>query len=94
MKFRCFNHKLPIEQGRKYGIERENRICQKCNMNSIGDEFHLIFECPSAQVERNMFIPSYFTRVKSTYNLCKLLECKSKKVSLNLAKFLKATKVV
>ena len=94
LKFRCSNHKLPIEQGRKYGIERENRICQKCNMNSIGDEFHLIFECPSAQVERNMFIPSYFTRVKSTYNLCKLLECKSKKVSLNLAKFLKATKVV
>ena len=94
IKFRCSNHKLPIEQGRKFGIERENRICQKCNLNSIGDEFHLIFECPSVQVERNMFIPSYFTRVKSTYNLCKLLECNSKKVSLNLAKFLKATKAV
>ena len=63
-------------------------------MNSIGDEFHLIFECPSVQVERKMFIPPYFTHVKSTYNLCKLLECKSKKLSLNLAKFLKATKAV
>ena len=94
LKFRCSNHKLPIEQGRKYNIERENRICQKCNMNSIGDEFHLIFECPSVQVERKMFIPPYFTHVKSTYNLCKLLECKSKKLSLNLAKFLKATKAV
>ena len=94
IKFRCSNHKLPIELGRKFGIERNERLCTKCNMNSIGDEFHLIFECPSLQVERNKFIPARFVQVKSTYNLCKLLECKSKKVSLNLAKFLKASKAV
>ena len=94
IKFRCSNHKLPIEQGRKFGIERIERLCTKCNMNSIGDEFHLIFECPSLQAERNKFIPARFVKVKSTYNLCKLLECKSKKVTLNLAKFLKASKAV
>ena len=39
VKFRCNNHKLPIEQGRKFGIAREERFCTKCNMNSVGDEF-------------------------------------------------------
>ena len=94
IKFRCSNHKIPMEQGRKFGIEREDRICPKCNLNSVGDEFHLIFECPSVELERNKFIPAHFRQVKSTFNLCKLFGDKSPKVTLNLAKFLKVTGVV
>ena len=39
-KFRCSSHKLMIEQGRHLNIDRENRICQNCNMNIIEDEYH------------------------------------------------------
>ena len=30
-KFRCVNHKLPIEKGRFVGIVRDDRICNLCN---------------------------------------------------------------
>ena len=39
-KFRLSSHKLPIETGRYTNILREERLCKKCNSNSIGDEFH------------------------------------------------------
>ena len=42
-KFRCRNHKLPIETGSHNNIPRQLRICQKCNSHSIGDEFHYLF---------------------------------------------------
>ena len=44
-KFPSTNHKLPIETGRWYGIDRENRQCLKCDSRFIGDEFHYIVEC-------------------------------------------------
>ena len=94
VKFRCNNHKLPIEQGRKFGIPREDRVCRKCNMNVVGDEFHLIMECPAYLVERLQYVPRRFRLIKSTYNFCKLMGDKSKQVNLKLAKFLIATGAV
>ena len=44
-KFRCSNHKLQVELGRIFGIPRELRLCKDCNINSVGDEFHFVFEC-------------------------------------------------
>jgi hypothetical protein len=45
-KFRTTNHKLPIEQGRWNNIQRENRKCNLCNLEEIGDEFPYILNCP------------------------------------------------
>ena len=94
VKFRCNNHKLPIEQGRKLGIAREERFCRKCDLNVLGDEFHFIMECPAYAEDRNKLIPPKFRRVKSTFNFCKLLSTNSRSVSLNLAKFIIQTKTV
>ena len=94
VKFRCNNHKLPIEQGRKLGIPREERLCRKCDLNVIGDEFHLIMECPAVLEKRIRYIPKSFREVKSTYNFCRLMSSKKRKVSLKLAKFLIETKTV
>ena len=44
-KFRCRNHKLPIETGSHNNVPRELRICLKCNSNNIGDELHYLFVC-------------------------------------------------
>jgi len=37
---------LEIEIGRYYGITREQRICQQCNLNVIENEQHLLCDCP------------------------------------------------
>ncbi len=41
-KFRCSAHSLFIETGRYQGINKEDRICQMCNLNCIEDEFHFL----------------------------------------------------
>ena len=63
-------------------------------MNVIGDEFHLLMECPAHRENRLKYIPNKFRIIKSTYNFCKLMADKSKTVSSKLAKFLIATKTV
>ncbi len=54
IKFRTTNHKLPIETGRWNNIELSERKCNKCNMNTIGDEFHYLLECPLLLNDRNL----------------------------------------
>ena len=39
-RFRVSNHRLPVELLRYTGIDREQRVCHKCNENIIGDEIH------------------------------------------------------
>ena len=63
-------------------------------MDVVGDEFHLIMECPAYRGERVKYIPTRFRQVKSTYNFCSLIGNKSKGVMLKLAKFLIETKTV
>ena len=47
--FRCSSHKLNIEIGRHYGIDKEDRICLYCFINEdnliIEDEYHVFFNC-------------------------------------------------
>ena len=50
-KLRCNNIKLPIETGRWSNTLREERICHLCNVG-LGTEFHFLFECTSADVQR------------------------------------------
>ena len=40
------NLELPIETGRWFNIERDDRICHLCN-SDVGDEFYYIFNCTS-----------------------------------------------
>ncbi len=57
------NTKLPIIVGRYTVVNREDRVCNKCKVNVIGDEFHVILECTSEEIARlrEMYIPSYYT---------------------------------
>ena len=92
-RFRCSNHKLPIEQGRKRRIPREMRLCSDCDSGSFGDEFHFLLECAKYSDLRKQYIAVQYRSVKSVYNVCRLLSsCKGQK--LRLAKFLKACKIV
>ena len=57
-KFRYCNIELPIETGRWPNTPREESICHLCNAG-LGSEFHFLFECTSADVQRHRckFIP-------------------------------------
>ena len=44
-KIRTTNHRLIIETGRWYNIEKHDRVCTLCNEGLLGDECHYILEC-------------------------------------------------
>ena len=62
LKFRTCNHKLPIEIGRYANIERYLRICRYCTTNTVGDEYHYLFECthPDIVIARSLYLPHYY----------------------------------
>jgi hypothetical protein len=74
-KLRVNNIKFPIETGRCRNINREDRICQKCSLSLIGDEFHYLFVCNSHDILelRNKYIPNYFTTNASLEKISRML---------------------
>ena len=92
-KFRCRSHRLPIEEGIFSEINKESRLCTKCDLLDIGNEFHYIFKCPSLQSERKSFQPSilahnvlsfkklFNSSGETLINLCKLISCILEKFS-------------
>ena len=71
-RFRCANHHLPIVSGRYSNIPRNMRFCNLCNLHSLGDEFHYLFECPFFANDRNLFLKRYFIRRPNTFNMDQL----------------------
>ena len=45
-KLRLLSNKLAVVTGTWYKIEKENRLCNFCNLNAIEDEFHFLIDCP------------------------------------------------
>ena len=43
--FRASNHNLPIERDRYNEDPNIKRICRKCDLDQVGDEYH-VFVCP------------------------------------------------
>ena len=88
LKFRTSNHLLPIEKGRHLNIDRNERKCELCNMNDIGDEYHYVCCCTKFRNLRTKFIPRKFHKKSSVQKYCDLMLCKSKKQRLKTAKFI------
>ena len=86
--FRVCNHKLPIEKGIVLNIERNNRICHMCNKNTLGDEFHYIFECSFFRADRKKYIPRFLLR-PSAFNFMQLFQSDNSDILLKLAIFVK-----
>ena len=58
LRFRCGSHNLPKKVGRRQGLPRYQRYCPKCHAEdslAVGDEYHLVFECPSVQHVRDRY---------------------------------------
>ena len=48
------SHWLNIEYGRHRNTERQNRLCELCEQNSIEDEYHFVMECNFYKAIRNV----------------------------------------
>ena len=54
-RFRMESHMLPIEQGRHLQSPRHRRICKVCHAGALGDERHLLPECPALADVRTQY---------------------------------------
>ena len=54
--FRSLNHKMTIEWGRFVGTSRDDRNCELCSLDKIGDEYYYLLECTYISDSREGFI--------------------------------------
>ena len=58
-----------------------------CKNSQIGDEFHYIFECPTLDVERHMYLKPYYRIRGNTLKMNALMNSENSSEMSNLAKF-------
>ena len=92
-RFRCRNTKIPVvTQGytnrNNPTIAYEDRICDLCDKNELGDEYHYILECPVFQTPRNRYISDFYKRNPSMEKFTLLLQSNSIAVLSKLAKLI------
>ena len=85
-RFRTTNNLLPVNRLRFDHISRNERLCQKCQMEEIGDEFHYIFCCPYFEAKRKACLPQYFQKRPNAIKFNKLFNS-NKKTMLKLTHF-------
>ena len=71
-KFRLSDHSLPIELGRRNNSPLCARICDKCAMNRVGDEFHFIMKCNNPNISnlREEMFKNINYRIPNFSSLC------------------------
>ena len=57
LRFRMGSHLLTIEQGRHLRLPRHRRVCRLCHIGALGDERHMLLECPALADLRDEFSP-------------------------------------
>ena len=90
------NHCLAIETGhrRSINIDREDRLCQICNVEFIEDEKHFLLKCENYSDIRNTFLNNVFESYINTKQLSPddLLQftflCEDQETINNLLKFI------
>ena len=80
---------MPIETGRWFNIDINERYCTLFNKNEIGDEFHLLFQCDTLRGQRNIFLPSDFINHASTLKLSVLFNIHSLNKLIIISKLIK-----
>ena len=88
-RFRCSSHRLPIETGRFFSIDRSERICDLCSKYELGDEFHYIFNCTLFKDERSKYLPKRLVGCPNALTYNELMNSDDKYVLIGLAKFCK-----
>ena len=88
-RIRTTNHYLPIETGRWRNFDRENRYCNLCNCQKLGDEYHYVLECSSLNDKRKQLLPKYFMKRHNVVKFFELLSTKKQSLLRKLCIFIK-----
>ena len=90
-KLRANNNRLPIVTGRYQNISREERVCTKCNLNVIGNEYHIMLVCPNESIAdlRNKYVPPYYRNNPTKRKFIMLMQSDDIKTLNSLSFFLR-----
>ena len=88
-KYRCGNHRLPVESGRWQHLQRNERLCPLCDSADIGDEYHYILSCRALNNERRKYLPEYCISNPNVLKLEQIFRSANKIVLEKLCKFIK-----
>jgi hypothetical protein len=78
-----------IETGRWRNIDRENRYCNLCNCQTLGDQYHYVLECSSVNDKRKQLLPKYFMKRHNVVKFFELLSTKKQSLLRKLCIFIK-----
>ena len=87
-RFRLSSRQLEIETGRHIGSDRDQRLCRKCNMRMIEDEYHFLLTCPLYNDLRTKYFSRYFCHWPNMTKFKLLMSSKSKYTLLKLSKYI------
>ena len=87
-KFRCSAHRLLIEEGRYRNLPRSERICQKCTMNVVENEYHFLLVCPFYRELRLQNLPKYFCHWPNIEKFKSILSCSQRGTIIRLGRFI------
>ena len=85
-RIRCSAHTLMIEEGRYRNIDRNQRLCTKCNMNVIENEFHFVLVCLFYRQLRKECLPRYYCHWQSLFIFKRLMKSTNNKLITKVAK--------
>ena len=87
-KFRTSSHDLAIEKGRYINLDRNNRVCNNCNLKLIENEYHFLLICPKYSELRSKYIKRYYYTWPTVQKFSNLMSANSKVIVRNLSKFI------
>ena len=93
-RLRISSHRLKIETGRYIGLERDKRICEKCNLNVVENEIHFLIDCPFYKEKRTKLINVAkkhninFDNLDSSQKYFWILTCENIEILLQLGNYL------
>ena len=68
-RFLTTNNNLPVNTDRYKEVDRADRLCIKCNLKDIGDEFHYVFVAPFLIVKGKNSFPNQYLLNKTQFPL-------------------------
>ena len=86
-KLRMSNHKLSIERGRYRNVPRHQRLCDFCESERLGDEYHFLLECSKFQDLREQYIPKKFWLRPNMLKFIKLIQCQHKALRRRVGRY-------
>ena len=88
-RFRCSNHDLEIERGRKLGVDITERKCHYCMSTGVAvteDEFHFICKCPLYTELRQRYVTATVNLNQNDF--VRIMRSDSHESLIGLAKFI------